>query len=96
MSSLILEQPLKLLGSNYRICLRCRKLFKRKPGISNLRWELRHKICSVGCIGAKTDHKNGIRLGFKQGNFFECNVCGAVIMGSKKDLKKHKFDYHSH
>ena len=95
MSSLTLEQPLKLLGSNYRICLRCRKLFKRRPGISNHRWNIRHKMCSVGCVGADTDHKNGIRLRLGQ-HLFQCNVCGCEVVGNKKDMKKHKYEQHGH
>ena len=95
MSSLTLEQPLKLLGSNYRVCLRCHKLFKRKPGISNRRWDAAHKMCSVGCIAANNDRKNSERLPWGQ-NIYQCNVCGTGIVGKKTDLQKHKHEAHAY
>ena len=89
MSSLIFEEQIKLLSPNERICLRCHKIFKRKPGITNRVWNLAHRMCSTDCHGAMTDHKNSERLPWGQ-NLFNCNVCGSVIIGNKKQLKKHK------
>jgi len=96
LGSLIFEpQKVKLLEPNQRICLRCRKIFQRKPGISDRLWRIGHKMCSIDCLGAMTDHKNGKRQPSGQ-NLFHCNVCGIEIIGKKQDLKKHKYDVHGH
>lgn len=95
MLSLIFEEQIKLLSPNERICLRCRKVFRRKPGISNRVWNLAYRLCSTDCRGAMTDHKNPQRLPWGQ-NIFQCNVCGCGVIGNKKDLKRHKHEQHSH
>lgn len=76
-----------------RRCIKCGKIFRKKAYVSVRAWEEKHKLCSRECVSFSANR--GVREHHNK-FWFKCAICGAEILGRKRDLKQHKHDQHAH
>ena len=79
-------------------CVICGKIFGKPLHIGTPQWA-KQISCSIDCQRIRRHAKDtlkkykALRYGVRR---FNCSICGQHILGSKRDVKAHKFEQHSH